>query len=159
VKVKCFECAALLEADDVDAIVEVFVVHGHEQHTWSYPAEAVRNYARNYAEAVGRVTGDTARLPEIGDVTAHPMTEDRVADWLRLFDHDRFADNSDWASCYCLEPHVPATPDLPERPWHDIRATMVGRLCIGTTFGYLAYVGGRPEDRPNKPVYDRTARR
>ena len=143
-KVKCFECAALLEADDVDAVVEVFVVHGDEQHTWSYPAEAVRNYARNYAEAVERVTGDTARLPKIGDVKVHPMTEDRVADWLRLFDHDGFADNPDWASCYCVEPHLPATPELPERPWRETRAIMVGRLCSGTTFGYLAYAGGRP---------------
>jgi GNAT superfamily N-acetyltransferase len=66
-----------------------------------------------------------------------------VGDWLRLFDHDGFADNPDWASCYCLEPHVPATPDLPERAWRDSRATVARRLG-GGTFGYLAYVDGRP---------------
>ena len=143
-KVKCFECAAELQAGDVDAVIEVFVAHGQERHAWSYPVEAVRNYARNYAEAVERLTGDTERLSEIADITVHPMTEDRVDDWLRLFDHDGFADNPDWASCYCLEPHVPATPEQPERPWRETRATMVGRLRGGTTFGYLAYVGGRP---------------
>jgi GNAT superfamily N-acetyltransferase len=74
----------------------------------------------------------------------HPVTEDRVDDWLRFFDHDAFAGNPDWASCYCLEPHVPATPEQPERAWRDTRATVAGRLRGGTTFGYLAYVDGQP---------------
>src|SRR6185369_15556510 len=71
-----------------------------------------------------------------------PMTADRVEHWLRLFDHTGFAGNPDWASCYCLEPHVPATPEQPERPWRDSRATMAERLRAGSTFGYLAYVEG-----------------
>jgi GNAT superfamily N-acetyltransferase len=144
VKVKCFECAALMEADDFDAIARVFVAHGQERRAWSYPEEAIRNYACNYAEAIERLTGSTVRLSEIADVTVHPVTEDRIGDWLRLFDHDAFAGNPDWASCYCLEPHVPATPELPERAWRDRRATVAGRLRGGTTFGYLAYVDGRP---------------
>jgi GNAT superfamily N-acetyltransferase len=143
VKVKCFECAALLEADGVHAVVDAFVTHGRDEHTWSYPEEAVRNYARNYGEATERLTGSTERLAEIADVAVHLVTEGRVDDWLRFFDHDGFADNPDWASCYCLEPHVPAPPEQPERPWRDTRATMIGRLRGGTTFGYLAYVGGR----------------
>lgn len=142
-KVKCFECAAEMEADDSDSIAETFVAHGQETHTWSYPEEALRNYARNYAEAPGRLTGGTERLSEIADVTVHPVTEDRVDDWLRFFDHDGFADNPDWASCYCLEPHVPVTPELPERAWRYNRATLAGRLRGCTTFGYLAYVDGR----------------
>jgi GNAT superfamily N-acetyltransferase len=142
-KVRCFGCAALVDADGVDAVVDAFVVHGQESHTWSYPEEAIRNYARNYAEAGERLTGGTERLSEIGDVTVHPVTEDRVADWLRFFDHDGFAGNRDWASCYCLEPHVPATPELPERPWRESRASVAERLCGGRTFGYLAYVDGR----------------
>jgi GNAT superfamily N-acetyltransferase len=60
-----------------------------------------------------------------------------------LFDHDGFAGNPDWASCYCLEPHVPATPGHPARAWRETRATMAGRLRSSTTFGYLAYVGDR----------------
>lgn len=143
-KVKCFACDALIEADDADAIVRAFVAHGQESHAWSYPEEAVRNYARNYGEATERLTGGTERLREIAEVEVHPMTENRVDDWLRLFDHDAFADNPDWASCYCLEPHLPATPELPERAWRDTRATMAGRLRGATTFGYLAYVDKRP---------------
>ena len=143
-KVKCFGCDASIEADGADDVVDAFVVHGHERHhTWLYPEEAIRNYARNYAEASERLTGGTERLSEIGNVTVHPVSEDRVGDWLRFFDHEAFSGNSDWASCYCLEPHVPATPELPERPWRETRATMAGRLRGGRTFGYLAYVDGR----------------
>ena len=119
--VKCFACDVLIEADDSDAAVRAFLGHGQEEHAWSYPEEALRNYARNYADATERLTGSTERLPEIAVVTVHPVTGDRVGDWLRFFDHDGFAGNPDWASCYCLEPHVPATPDLPERDWRDTR--------------------------------------
>jgi len=144
VNVKCFGCDALIEADDSDAVVDAFVAHGQEHHTWSYPDGAIRNYARNYADATERLTGGMERLPEIGDITVHPVTENRIEDWLRFFDHDGFAGNPDWASCYCLEPHVPATREQPERAWRETRATMADRLRACTTFGYLAYVGGRP---------------
>ena len=143
-EVKCFACDASIEAPDVDSVVDAFVVHGREKHTWSYPEESIRNYARNYADAGERLTGSTERLSEIGNVTVHPVTADRVGDWLRFFDHDAFAGNADWASCYCLEPHLPATPERPERLWRETRATMAERLRDGTTFGYLAYVDGRP---------------
>src|SRR5262245_2156764 len=144
VKVKCFGCDALIEGDDGDAIADAFVAHGRDSHTWSYPEDAIRNYARNYADAIERLTGATERQSEIADITVHPMTRDRIDDWLRFFDHDAFAGNPDWASCYCLEPHVPATPEHPERSWRETRATVTERLRRGTTFGYLAYVDGRP---------------
>jgi GNAT superfamily N-acetyltransferase len=142
--VKCFGCDAVLDADTADAVVDAFLVHARQSHNWSSPEEALRNYARNYAEAGERLTGGTERLPAIGDVIVQPMTEERVVDWLRFFDHDGFAGNADWASCYCLEPHVPATPELPERPWRETRTIMAERLRAGRTFGYLAYVEGRP---------------
>jgi len=72
------------------------------------------------------------------------VTEDRIGDWLRFFDHDGLAGNPDWAACYCLEPHVPAPPEQPERAWRESRATMARRLKEGTTFGYLAYIDGQP---------------
>jgi GNAT superfamily N-acetyltransferase len=132
-----------LEAADADAIADAFVLHGRANHSWSYPEDAIRNYARNYGEATVRLTGSTIRLTEISDVTVHPVTEDRIDDWLQFFDHDGFAGNPDWASCYCLEPHAPAPPEQPERPWRDTRATMIARLRSGTTYGYLAYVDDR----------------
>lgn len=143
-EVKCFDCDALIEADDADAVAHAFLAHARERHDWPYPEEAIRNYAHNFAEAVERQTGGTERLSEIAGITVHPVTEDRIDDWLRFFDHDAFADNPDWASCYCLEPHRPGTPEQPERPWRETRGTMAERLRDGTTFGYLAYVDGRP---------------
>src|SRR4029450_13763127 len=113
-------------------------------HTWQYPEEAIRNYARNYAEASARLTGGTERLPEIGDVTIYPASEDRVGDWLQFFDHDAFAGNPDWASCYCLEPHVTATPEPPERGWRATRATGGEGVPGVWVFCDLAYFDGRP---------------
>jgi GNAT superfamily N-acetyltransferase len=93
-----------------------------------------------------RLTGGTERLSHIGEVTVHPVSEDRIDDWVRFFDHDAFAGNPGWASCYCLEPHLPAMEENLEleRPWREIRGTMVERLRTGGTFGYLAYVDGTP---------------
>ena len=84
----------------------------------------------------------------------HPVTGDRIDDWLAFFDHDAFVGTPEWAACYCLEPHV-ARPhavevaqagagDEDDRPWHRNRAAMVERLRSGATHGYLAYVDGRP---------------
>ncbi|MET0413797.1 MAG: GNAT family N-acetyltransferase [Polyangiaceae bacterium] len=142
-QVKCFECDAPVDASDIDGVVQAFLVHGREQHRWTYPEESLRNYARNCAEACERLTGGTERQPTIGEVTVQPMSEACVEDWLGFFDHDGFADNPDWASCYCLEPHLPASAQEPERPWRRTRAMMTERLRCGATFGYLAYVDGR----------------
>jgi GNAT superfamily N-acetyltransferase len=143
-KVKCFGCDAVIESEGVETVADSFVAHARESHTWGYPEETIRTYARNYAEATERLAGSTERLSEIGDVTVHPVTGERIDDWLRFFDHDAFAGNPGWASCYCLEPHVSPTSEEPERPWRERRAAMVTRFREGTTFGYLAYVDGRP---------------
>ena len=102
-KVKCFECSAAWEADDCESIVQAFMAHGRQKHALSYPEEAIQNYARNCGKAAERLIGGTERLSEIGRVTVNPVTEDRVDDWLRFFDHDAFAGNPDWDSCYWAE--------------------------------------------------------
>ena len=141
---ECFAGDARIEGNDAETITDRFVAHAGESHDWQYPEEAIRNYARNYAEANVRLTGGTERLSEIGAVTVHPVSEDRIDDWLRFFDHDAFAGNPDWASCYCHEPHVPDTDEILEGPWRQVRAAMVERLRTGGTDGYLAYVDGTP---------------
>jgi GNAT superfamily N-acetyltransferase len=143
VQITCFECDAPVEAGDVDTVIAAFVAHGQARHNWTYPEAAIRTYARNCAEAIERSTGSRDRLAQIGAVTIHPVAENRVDDWLRLFDSDAFPDNPGWASCYCLEPHAPPPPEQGERPWRTTRAIMIERLRSGTTFGYLAYAGGR----------------
>jgi GNAT superfamily N-acetyltransferase len=141
---ECFAGDARIEGNDAETIADRFVAHARQSHDWPYPEKAIRNYARNYAEANVRLTGSTERLSEIGAVTVHPVSEDRIDDWLRFFDHDAFAGNPDWASCYCLEPHVPDTGEILEGPWRQVRAAMVERLRAGGTYGYLAYVDGTP---------------
>jgi hypothetical protein len=74
-KFKCFVCATFVEADEVDAILRAFVAHGRQSHTWSYPEDAVRNYARNYAEATERLTGRrVGTVPFQTLVTGHTPT-------------------------------------------------------------------------------------
>ena len=141
---ECFAGDARIEGDNVEAVADRFVAHAAESHDWPYPEEVLRNFARNFAEATVRLTGDTQRLSEIGEISVHPVTADRIDDWITFFDHDAFAGNPDWASCYCLEPHVPASEENPERPWREIRGAMVDRLTSGGTYGYLAYVDGMP---------------
>src|SRR4030095_8604164 len=76
VKVKCFGCDATIEAPTPDAVTDAFVAHALESHTWTYPQESIRNYARNYADASERLTGETERLLEIGNIAVHPVTSD-----------------------------------------------------------------------------------
>lgn len=142
-RVECFGCDAAIEGADAATISDRFVAHAGDRHDWSYPEEALRTWARNYAEATERLTGGTERLAEIGEVIVRPVTDDLIDDWLQFFDHDAFADNPGWAECYCLEPHDPDT-DEQERPWREKRAAMVERIRDHGTFGYLAYVEGRP---------------
>lgn len=143
-RVECFGCDAVIEARDVGAIQRAFVAHGREAHDWSYPEQAVRNYARNFAEAVERLSGDVERREAIGEVTIRAVTPERLDDWARFFDRIGFAGHPSWASCYCLEPHAPAPPELPERAWRESRSRMLDRLERGVAFGYLAYVDDEP---------------
>lgn len=143
-EVKCFSCDEVIKAENLEALEDAFVSHCQQNHSWEYPEEAVRTYARNYVEAVERLTGEIVRREEIGEITIHRVTEDSIDDWLYFFDHDGFAGNPDWASCYCLDPHMPPTAENPEGPWRERRSIMVERLRNGTTYGYLAYVDNKP---------------
>lgn len=139
--VECFEKDARFEGEVLDELVDDLTGHVLATHDVPYPIEEIRVWARNFAEASERANGPTERFPAIGAIEVHPVTEERIDDWLTFFDRDAFADNPDWGSCYCLHPH---TGDIPERPWRDVRADMVERLRSGATLGYLAYVDGRP---------------
>lgn len=143
-QVKCFACDARIDGHDLAAIADAFLAHARDAHTWTYPETALRNYACNYAEATERISDDVERRDTIGEVTIRPVTHENLADWQRFFDHDAFAGNPSWASCYCLEPHAPSPPEEPERPWRTTRTMMLERLALGGAFGYLAYVDGRP---------------
>ena len=141
----CPACGVTVEAGDVEGFGYAYLVHVRSDHAdWPYPDLAVRNYG----EALNRLTGSTARLAAIGDVEVHPVTEDRIDDWLAFFDHDAFAGKPEWAACYCSEPHLLARGTPPDQAehhhWTERRQIMVDLLRTGRSFGYVAYVDGRP---------------
>lgn len=102
---------------------------------------------RNYVEATQRLTGPSERVADLGEVTIHAVTVDRLDDWAGFFDHDAFVGNPEWAGCYCLEPHVAqpgVSEEVDEPHWSDNRDAMRQRLGAGSSYGYLAYVDGHP---------------
>src|SRR5689334_20730374 len=120
------ECGQRIDADDLEALEDVFLVHVRAEHPeWPFPDRAVRNYAA----ATQRLTGGRERLDSIGTVEVHPVTEDRVEDWTSFFDHDGFVGTPEWAGCYCTEPHVldPKAPvEVEARDWQANRELMRG---------------------------------
>jgi GNAT superfamily N-acetyltransferase len=145
---KTCECGAAVTSDDEGDFGAAFLAHVRAEHTdWPYPDVAVRNYG----EALLRLTGPSERLEAIGEIEIVPVTEDRIDDWTAFFDHDGFVGRPEWAACYCTEPHLlsrisdpPAEDDDDGRTWQQNRATMQELLRDRRSFGYLAYVDGRP---------------
>lgn len=139
---KCIACDEVIEAGDLTALGETFLAHVRAAHELPYPDTGIRNYA----EASQRLTGPSERLDAIGGVAVHPVTEDRLDDWLAFFDHDAFVGTPEWAACYCTEPHVrdPRAPEPEDVPhWSANREDMAERLRGGRAYGYLGYVDGR----------------
>ncbi len=67
-----------------------------------------------------------------------------VDDYLRFFDHERgvaFADNPQWAKCYCHYYHVPKNMDWQAFDGPANRVAMASRIEVGEMEGYLAYAG------------------
>ena len=144
--VQTCECGADLEADDEATFGDVFLAHARAAHPdWAaFPDVGVRNYG----QALLRLAPVGERLPELGAVEIHPVTEDRLDDWTAFFDREGFAGRPGWAACYCTEPHlrspVSDPPSDDHRTWRENRALEQARLRDGRSFGYLAYVDGRP---------------
>jgi len=62
-------------------------------------------------------------------------------DFLRFFDHERgpaFADNPDWAKCYCHFYEVPVAIDWSTLDGPANRAAMAARIESGEMDGFLA---------------------
>lgn len=143
-RLRCDECSVLVEAPDLRSFSDAYVAHARSEHPdWPFPEMAIRNFA----EATQRLTGSTERLDIIGAVTIHPVSTERIPDWLAFFDHDVFAGNPVDAVCYCSGPHVfeggqEGGGEL--RPWRKNRELMVGLLKEGRAFGYLAYADDEP---------------
>ena len=127
-KVKCFGCDASIEARRADDVVDAFVVHGQREAYLAVSGGGdpeLRPQLRRGGRATHRGHGTVVRDRRRDGASGERGPRRRLAPVLRS---RRLSGNPDWASCYCLEPHVPATPELPERPWRETRATMAERL-------------------------------
>lgn len=72
------------------------------------------------------------------------LTPARRADYLGFFDHERgpaFADNPEWAACYCHFHHVSPRLDWETLDGAANRTAMDARIACGEMEGYLAYRG------------------
>ncbi len=73
------------------------------------------------------------------------LTPAHVEDYLGFFDHERgpaFADNPEWASCYCHFYEVAPAIHWPSLDGQANRVAMRERILSGEMEGFLAYVAG-----------------
>lgn len=76
------------------------------------------------------------------DFRIERLTPARRDDYLRFFDHERgpaFADNPDWAKCYCHFYEVPVAIAWSSLDGAANRLAMDARIACGEMEGYLAY--------------------
>ena len=74
-----------------------------------------------------------------------PLRPEQAGDFLRFFDHERgvaFADNPQWAKCYCHYYQVPKSIRWESLSAPQNRAAMQARIEVGEMEGFLAYEGG-----------------
>ena len=72
------------------------------------------------------------------------LTPGHRDDYLRFFDHERgaaFADNPEWARCYCHFYHVPPSMDWEAFGAEANRIAIAARIDVGEMEGFLAYAG------------------
>ena len=76
-------------------------------------------------------------------IEIHPLSPQRLGDFLDFFEHRAFPDNPGWGSCYCHFPHA----DHARIAWKDRtalenRAASSARIETGAMTGWLAYANG-----------------
>ena len=81
------------------------------------------------------------------DLVVKPLAPALAADFLRFFDHERgpaFADNPEWAKCYCHFYEVPVAIDWSSLSAAQNRVAMQARIEVGEMEGFLAFAGDEP---------------
>jgi GNAT superfamily N-acetyltransferase len=75
----------------------------------------------------------------------HPLTPERMRDYLAFFDGEAFRDNPNWAGCYCYFYHADhSTREWEARGGEENRAAVCALIQAGRHRGYLAYLEGQP---------------
>lgn len=80
----------------------------------------------------------------MSSIVVKPLTPALGADFLGFFDHERgaaFADNPEWAKCYCHFYEVPRAIDWPSLSAGQNRTAMQARIEVGAMEGFLAFAG------------------
>src|SRR5262245_41481269 len=74
------------------------------------------------------------------NLTIRELSDRTLPDFLAYFDNVAFADNPEWARCYCYFHHANHDePGWDERPGSENRAAVCGLVAEGAMKGYLAY--------------------
>ena len=77
-------------------------------------------------------------------ITIRRLTPELLDDYLAFFDGPAFADNRDWAWCYCYFPLFDGGEDgWLERNASDNREAIITAIDAGQVDGYLAYADDR----------------
>ena len=77
-------------------------------------------------------------------IVVKPLRPALGADFIRFFDHEcgaAFADNPEWAKCYCHFYQVPLAIDFEALSGAQNRTAMKARLEVGAMEGFLAFDG------------------
>lgn len=77
----------------------------------------------------------------MSEIDVRELTPALLEDWLAFFDYDAFADNHEWAACYCHFYHANhSAKDWDERSSLENRTASSQLIAAGRLKGYLAYV-------------------
>lgn len=137
----CDFCGTPISAGGREALIGLVAAHFDEAHG-DYGIKEVN--VRNYFDALDRLSGDTRRRDEIGEVTTRTVGPEILEDVLVFFDRDAFAGKPEWASCYCMFHHLGGHQSevWGTRTWQENRAALAERIKEGRTTGVVAYVDG-----------------
>jgi ribosomal protein S18 acetylase RimI-like enzyme len=84
-------------------------------------------------------------MSQTSGIVITPLRPEQSGDFLRFFDHERgvaFADNPQWAKCYCHYYQVPKSIRWASLSAPQNRTAMQARIEVGEMEGFLAYGGG-----------------
>ena len=77
-------------------------------------------------------------MSQMTEITVKELTPSLRDDFLHFFDHVAFADNPDWADCYCSLYH------FPNKNKEETRRTASNFVEEGKIHGFLAYENEKP---------------
>lgn len=84
-------------------------------------------------------------MSQTSGIVIAPLRPEQAGDFLHFFDHERgvaFADNPQWAKCYCHYYQVPKSIRWASLSAPQNCTAMQARIEVGEMEGFLAYDGG-----------------